>query len=36
MITMDDKWAYRGAPRKQVRVLCVDRLGDYPVLEPMT
>lgn len=31
-ITMDDKYAYRGNPRAQVRVLCVDRKGDYPVL----
>jgi hypothetical protein len=31
-ITMDGKWAYRGDPYTQVRVLCVDRPGKRPVL----
>lgn len=30
-ITMDGKYAYRRDPRKQVRVLCIDKAGTYPV-----
>lgn len=30
-ITMNGKYAYRRDPRKQVRVLCIDKAGTYPV-----